>query len=287
MHTQYAVKVEGLSKQYGDFSLQDVSFCVPQGTIVGLIGENGTGKSTTIRMLLGLASKDGGTISILGKQDSEIDWNTRQQIGVVFDGCNYPPSLTPVKLQRLMKGIYPNWDEAYFISLLQRLSLPLQKKIKQFSKGMKAKLSLAAALAHHPCLLVLDEPTSGLDPIIRDDILDLFLEFVQDEHNSILVSSHITSDLEKAADYIVFLHQGRLLFEKPKDELTDEYGILKCGKTLFDSLSPQDILRYRRLDYEWQVLVSNRNSMQKKYPDAVIDPATIDEIMLFYAKGNR
>ena len=280
-----ALTVSGLTKKYKEFTLSDISFEVPQGTIVGLIGENGAGKSTTLNAILGLIHKDGGEISIVGNSIEELQPGVKENIGVVFDGTNFSEELTPKRLNKVLNGIYASWDEEYFFSLLKKLSLPTQKKIKSFSKGMKAKLSIAVAFAHHPKLLLLDEATSGLDPIVRDDILDMFLDFVQDEENSILVSSHITSDLEKVADYIVFIHEGRLVFSKPKDELLESYGIVKCGAAQFDALDKQDIITYRKQDYEWQVLVANRHSAAKKYPKAMVIPATIDEIMLLYVKG--
>ena len=280
-----ALTVSGLTKQYGAFTLSDISFEVPQGTIAGLIGENGAGKSTTLHAILGLIRKDRGEISVLGSPIEELQPEVRENIGVVFDGTNFSEELTPRRLNKVLKGIYRSWDEDYFFDLLNKLSLPAAKKIKSFPKGMKAKLSLAAAFAHHPKLLILDEATSGLDPIVRDGILDMFLDFVQDEENSILVSSHITSDLEKVADYIVFIHEGRLIFSKPKDELLESYGIVKCGAAQFDRIEKQDIVAYRKQDYEWQVLVADRNSAQKKYPKAMVIPASIDEIMLLYVKG--
>ncbi len=282
-----ALTVSGLTKKYKEFTLSDISFEVPQGTIVGLIGENGAGKSTTLNAILGLIHKDGGEISIVGNSIEELQPGVKENIGVVFDGTNFSEELTPKRLNKVLNGIYASWDEEYFFSLLKKLSLPTQKKIKSFSKGMKAKLSIAVAFAHHPKLLLLDEATSGLDPIVRDDILDMFLDFVQDEENSILVSSHITSDLEKVADYIVFIHEGRLVFSKPKDELLESYGIVKCGAAQFDALDKQDIITYRKQDYEWQVLVANRHSAAKKYPKAMVIPATIDEIMLLYVRGGN
>ena len=228
-----ALTVSGLTKRYEGFTLADISFEVPQGTITGLIGENGAGKSTTLHSILGLVHRDGGEISILGAPAEGLQPEARENIGVVFDGTNFSEELTPKRLNKVLKGVYSSWDEGYLLALLNKLSLPVSKKIKSFSKGMKAKLSIAAAFAHHPKLLILDEATSGLDPVMRDDMLDMFLEFVQDEENSILLSSHITSDLEKVADHIIFLHEGRLIFSKPKDELLENYGIVKCGAAQF------------------------------------------------------
>ena len=280
-----AFVVSGLTKTYQDFVLDHVSFAVPSGSIVGLIGENGAGKSTTINAALGLIQKEDGVVSILDSE--ELDGDVKEQIGIVFDGSNYPEILSPRKLNRVMKNIYRTWDEQTYLRLLKQFSLPADKQIRQFSKGMKMKLAISVAFSHHSRLLVLDEATSGLDPVVRDDILDMLLDFVQDEEHSILVSSHITSDLEKIADYIVFIHEGKVVFEKPKDELTEQYGIIKCGAAQFDALDKSDIISYRKMDYEWQILVSDRERMQKKYPKALVVPATIDEIMLLYVKGEK
>ena len=280
-----ALAVNDLTKKYRDFVLDHVSFSVPSGTIVGLIGENGAGKSTTINAILGLIKKDSGNIEIFGKSDTQAAESIRNQIGVVFDGNSYPDVLSARKLNRILSKIYQTWDEHKFFSLLEKMSLPADKKIKQFSKGMKMKLSIAAALSHDSRLLILDEATSGLDPVVRDDILDLFLDFVQDENHSILVSSHITSDLEKAADYIVFIHKGKVVFCKSKDAWRYQYGIIRCGSAQFDAIDKDEVIACRKQDYEWDVLVADREKAQKKYPKAVIDPASIDEIMLLYVKG--
>ena len=280
-----ALIISGLTKTYKDFMLNGVSFSVPCGSIVGLIGENGAGKSTTINAVLGLIQKEAGSICVLGKEqpDNEI----KEQIGVVFDGNNYPEIFSTRKLNRVMKDIYHSWEEHTFLNLLKKFSLPTDKPIKQFSKGMKMKLAIAVALSHNSKLLILDEATSGLDPVIRDDILDILLDFAQDETHSILISSHITTDLEKIADYIVFIHEGQVVFSKPKDELIEQYGIIKCGAAQFEALDKSDIIVYRKMDYEWQVLVADRAAMKKKYPKTLIDSASIDEIMLLYVKGER
>lgn len=280
---KFALELKEVSKQYEDFTLDKISFAVPQGSIVGLIGENGAGKSTTINVILGLIKKDNGTVTMLG--ESDIDSVCKDNLGVVFDGNNYPDMLTPKQLGNVFENIYGTWDKKKYMEMLDKFNLPLNKKIKDFSKGMKMKYSISVAFSHHSKLLILDEATSGLDPIMRDEILDMFLDFIQDEENSILVSSHITSDLEKVADYIVFIHDGKIVFQKPKDELLENYGIIKCGARLFDEIDKKEITAYRKQDYEWQVLVENRQSAQKKYPNAMIVPASIDEIMLMYVKG--
>ena len=278
-----ALTISGLKKTYPDFVLDGVSFSVPRGSIVGLIGENGAGKSTTISAALGLIQTESGSVSVLGKE--KLDHETRKQIGVVFDGNNFPENLSPCKISHVMRDIYRSWNDGTFLKLLEKFSVPANKPVKQFSKGMKMKLAIAVALSHDSRLLILDEATSSLDLVVRDDILDLLLEFVQDETHSILVSSHITSDLEKIADYIVFLHKGRVVFSKPKDELIEQYGILKCGAAQFDALDKADLIVCRKMDYEWQALVADRDKIQKKYPKALVIPASIDEIMLLYVKG--
>lgn len=282
-----ALEIHELTKKYEDFTLDHISFQVPSGSIVGLIGENGAGKTSTINAVLGLIKKDSGEIEILGENADNLSSPVKEEIGVVFDGSNFSEELTPVKLNKVLREVYSSWDQALFSKLLDQMEVPLSKKIKTFSKGMKMKLSIAVALAHHPKLLILDEATSGLDPVMRDDILDIFLDFVQDEEHSILVSSHITSDLEKVADYIVFIHKGKIIFSKSKDELLENYGIIKCGREQFEALDEEDQITYRRLDYEWQVLTADRNRAQKKYPKALVIPATINEIMLLYVKGEH
>lgn len=282
-----ALKIQGLTKKFEGFALDKVSFRVPSGSIVGLIGENGAGKTTTINAALGLIKKDSGEIELFGENVEHLTPSIKEEIGAVFDASNFSEELTPEKLDKVLKDIYTSWDQDLFRQLLDRLEIPFSRKIKTFSKGMKMKLSLAAALSHHPKLLILDEATSGLDPVMRDDILDMFLEFVQEEDHAILVSSHITSDLEKVADYIVFIHKGKIIFSKPKDELLEDYGIIKCGDEQFKALDREDWIACRRQDYEWQVLTSDRKKAEKKYPKALVMPATIDEIMLLYVKGEQ
>lgn len=279
------IEIQGLCKHYKDFTLDHIDLTVPEGQIVGLIGENGAGKTTTLKALLGVIRPDGGTIRLLGGDPG--DPAIRSQVGVVFEDSYFYGGLCARQIDRIMAGIHATWDSALFHGYCRRFDLEEGKPVKDFSRGMRMKMSLATALAHRPKLLVMDEATSGLDPVVRDDILDLFLEFVQEEDHAILVSSHITSDLEKVADYIVFLHQGRVVFCKPKDELRYRYGVLRCGQAQFADLDPADMVACRRQDYEWEVLVADRDAARRKYPKAVVDPATMDEIMLLYVKGER
>ena len=279
-----AIEVRNLQKSYAGFGLQNVSFCVPQGSIVGLIGENGAGKTTTIKAILNLIDIGGGEISVLGSPN-KISKRTREDIGVVFDDICFHENLSVSQLGKVMQGMYKRWDMALFKQYCQRFSLDSKKRVGDLSKGMKMKLSITVALSHQPRLLILDEATSGLDPVMSDEILDVFLDFIQDEQNSILLSSHITSDLEKVADYIVFIHQGKVIFSLPKDTLLYQYGILRCRTDEFKQIDKDDILAYQKTDFEWEVLVADKEKAAQKYKKCVIDHATIDEIMLLYIKG--
>ena len=280
------LQVENLTKQYPDFTLDHVSFSVPKGTIMGLIGENGAGKSTTINAILDLINKDDGTVAFWGQELSSSK-QIKENIGVVFDGINFYETLTPAKVGKISSAAYKQWDEHLYKEYLKRFQLPVDKEIKTLSKGMKMKLCIAVALSHKPKLLILDEATSGLDPVMRDDILDIFLEFVQDANHSIMMSSHISTDLEKVADYITFIHQGKVIFSKRKDELRYHYGIIRCGAAVFDQIDKEDVLAYRKEDYQWNVLVAEKEKAKRKYKNAVVDDATIDDILLLYVKGDQ
>ena len=279
------LEIRELSKDYGDFVLDKVSFSLPRGVIMGLIGENGAGKSTTINCILNKTQKTGGKILIFGKDHISDEIEIKDKLGVVFDENHFPDIFTAEEIGKFMSGIYSGWDWPLYRQHLEKFELPKDKKIKDFSKGMKVKLAFAVALSHKAELLILDEATSGLDPIIRDDVLDMLIDFVQDENHSVLVSSHITSDLEKVADYITFIHAGRVLFTRAKDELRYQWGVLRCGAALFGQLKPQEMLAWRREDYQWDVLVPDKEQARRAHPGAVVDDATIDEIMLLYVKG--
>lgn len=262
--TENILEVRNLVKDYGDFSLKQLNFDVPRGSIVGLIGENGAGKSTTINCILNEVQKNSGEILLFGKDYLQNEVENKNKIGVVFDENHFPDIFTPIEIASYMSGIYVNWDTGIYREYLKKFDLPESKAIKGFSKGMKVKLAFAVALSHKAELLILDEATSGLDPVIRDDILDILLDFVQDENHAVLVSSHIISDLEKIADYITFIHKGKLVFSFPKDELVDNYGIVSCGAAVFDSLDKTDLIAYRKEDYQYKVLVKNRKKAEKK-----------------------
>ena len=242
------LEVKGLTKDYGDFVLDKLTFTVPKGVIMGLIGENGAGKSTTINCILNEISKTDGNIEIFGKDYLSEEIEIKDKIGVVFDENHFPDIFTPNEIGTYMSGIYSKWERNTYVNYLSKFELPADKRVKDFSKGMKVKLAFAVALSHKAELLILDEATSGLDPIIRDDILDILIDFVQDENHSVLVSSHIISDLEKVADYITFIHKGKLVFTHSKDELVDNYGVMSCGAMVFDNLDKSEIIAYRKED---------------------------------------
>lgn len=281
------LQVSNLTKHYPDFTLDHISFSIPKGMIMGLIGENGAGKSTTISAILDLIKKDDGTVTFWGKELSENTKQLKEDIGVVFDGINFYETLTPAQIGKISQAAYTRWDAPLYQNYLKQFELPVSQEVKAFSKGMKMKLCIAAALSHHPKLLILDEATGGLDPVMRDDILDVFLDFVQDEDHSILMSSHITADLEKIADYITFLHQGKVVFCKTKDELRYHYGVIRCGSSVFDTIDQSEILAYRKCDYQWDVLVADKEKAKRNYKNAIVDDASIDDILLLYVKGEQ
>lgn len=280
-----SLKVENLSKKYPDFLLNFISFHIPKGNIVGIIGENGAGKTTTLNCILGIEKRDMGDVYFFKEGKNELEKNIRDKIGVVFDEICFPEYLSLKELNNILKKIYINWDENKYIELLNKFNLKISSKIKNLSKGMKMKLSLCVALSHNAKLLILDEATSGLDPVVRDDILDLLLEFVQDEENSVVMSSHITSDLEKVADYIIFIHEGKTVFEEKKDNLIYEYGMIKCKADDFNKIEKVDILRYIKTDCMYEVLVKNKKEIEKKYQNILIDNVKLEDIMLMFVKG--
>lgn len=276
--------VTNLSKSYEDFILNDISFNIPKGSIMGLIGENGAGKTTIIKLILNTIKKNGGNIKILGFDNIENELEIKEKIGVVLDESYFPDNLMPKDISIIMNNIYKNWNKSSFLQYLKQFKIPEDKIVKKFSKGMKMKLSIAVALSHNPQLLILDEPTGGLDPVIRSEILDVFLEFIQDEEKSILFSTHITSDLDKIADYITFIHNGEIIFSESKDDLLDSYGIIKCGINDFSKIEKSDIINHRKNQFGYEALTNNRFEANNKYKDLIIDPVNLEEIMLFYIR---
>ncbi|MCM1144906.1 MAG: ABC transporter ATP-binding protein [Blautia sp.] len=281
------LELQQISKTFpkSNFTLDKVSFSLPYGAIMGFVGENGAGKTTTIGCILNTIIKDGGTVKLFGQEMLDENTDVREKIGVVYDGDNFPAYWTAQTVSKVMAGLYAGWDAPLFQKYLEDFQLPASQKIKHYSRGMTMKLAIAAALSHHPQLLILDEATSGLDPVMRDEMLDVFLEFVQEEDHSILLSSHITNDLEKVADYITFIHQGKLMMTVSKNDLAYRYGIMRCREEQFLALEPGDVLAWRKRDYQIDVLVSDGKKAEQKYKGAVVDHASIDEMLLLLAKG--
>ena len=281
------LEVRNLCKSYDRFSLKNINIELPKGSIMGLVGENGAGKSTTIKSILNLVNTSDGIIKIFGLDVKEHENEIKEDIGVVLDDSFLSDYLNPTDINKIMKNIYKNWDEKLYFKYIEDFKLPFNKPSKDFSSGMKMKLKIATALSHHPKLLILDEPTSGLDPVARADILDIFQDFIQDEEHGIFVSSHITSDLEHIADYITFISDGKIVFTKTRDELLENYGIVKCSEEEFKKLDKNDFVKYKKSKYEYDILVENKYEFRKKYNIEIIDKATIDDIMLIYIKGEK
>ncbi len=282
-----AIEVKGLTKKYQLFTLEDISFTVPGGTIVGLIGENGAGKSTTLKCILNLIRRDGGEITLLEKDNVKDERLVKEDVGVVLDETGFHDTLTADMVGNVLSRIYQKWDKNLFQELLKRYDLPRNLFLKEFSKGMRMKLAIAAALAHHPRLLILDEPTSGLDPVVRDEILDEFFAFIKDEDHAILMSSHITTDLEKVADSIIYLHKGKVLLQGEKDLLLERYGKLLCSKEQLRGVDKALLGGVRENQFGCEALVKDRSELKRRYPDLTVDPVSLDDIMVLTVKGEQ
>ena len=287
MDFENAIEIKNLTKRYDGFTLDNVSFNVPKGSIMGFIGQNGAGKTTTINSLLNILKWDSGEIRLLGKEMPEHEYEVKEQIAAIFDMLPFNDDLSARQLTKIMGGIWKEWDAECFENYLDRFQLPYKKKFGQFSKGMKMKLQIAAGLSHNAKLLIMDEATTGLDPVVRNEILDIFLEYLQDEDNSILMSSHITSDLEKVADMVTFIDKGKILITGIKDEILDSHGVVKCSKKDFKDFEREDYISARVTDFGAEVMVSDRDKASKKFSGAVIDKTTLEEIMLFYVNQSK
>ena len=280
-----ALELHGVCKQYGSFALRNVGFTLPRGTVIGLIGENGAGKTTTIKAVLDLIRPDSGEITVLGKHGS--DPSVREKIGVVLEDGGFPSTMNLTQVSTLLGRAYKNWNAEQFASYIEKFGMDMKmdmgKAIKDYSKGMKTKLNIAAALSHNAELLLLDEPTSGLDPVVRDEVLDLLYDFMQDETHAILLSSHITSDLDKIADAITFIHKGEVLLSEPRDQLLDTYGVLRCTVDLLDALDPSAVRAKRVGKFGCEALV-RRDGVPENWS---VEPVNIEQIMLFLTRGER
>ncbi len=285
--TVNAIEISGLTKKYDGFTLDNVSFNVPKGTVMGFIGQNGAGKTTTIKLMLNLIKKDSGTIKMLGLDNVEKEKEVKSKISAVFDELPFHETINANQLSVILSGVFSGWEKNTYFEYLDRFALPRKKRFSEFSKGMKMKLQIAAALSHGAKLLIMDEATTGLDPVVRNEILDIFLEYLQDETNSILLSSHITTDLEKIADSVTFIDKGRILLSGGKDETVEAHGLIKCKKNEYKDIDPADIISARLTDFGADVMISDRKKAAKKYSGLVIDDTTLEEIMLFYVRRDK
>ena len=280
-----AIELSHINKSFGDFAIRDLNLTVPSGTICGLVGENGAGKSTTIRLLMGVLRPDSGTASVLGVDVSSPEFrDVKEDVGVVLDEAYFPESLNAVQVGKIMAATYRQWDQKLYDGYLKRFDLPEKKQFKDFSRGMRMKLAIAVALSHQPKLLVLDEATAGLDPIVRDEVLDIFNEFTREEDHSILISSHILSDLEKLCDYIAFIHKGDLLFCEEKDQLLEQYGIFEDSRENLDCLQPEAIVAREESRYGGVRALVKRDLAPTGFR---LEKPTVEDVVLFLVKGAK
>ena len=272
-----ALEIHGLRKSYGDFSLDGIDLALPSGCIMGLVGENGAGKTTTIKLVLDMLRKDGGSVRILGKDSAECD---REDIGVVLDEVGLPACLNARQVDRIMQKAYKRWNSDEFYYYLERLAVPKDKPFSKLSRGMKMKLGIACALSHDAKLLILDEATSGLDPVVRDEVVDMLLDFTRREDHSVLISSHIVSDLEKLCDYIAFVHKGKLMLCQEKDLLCEQYGIIRCDAEAFKDSAPAAVIGKRVSAFGVEAIV-----LRDEIPDGLtVSPVSIEELFVFMVK---
>lgn len=282
-----AIEINGLTKRFDGFTLDSLSFNTAKGSIMGFIGQNGAGKTTTIKAILNIIKADEGSIKIFGMDNVKDEIPIKERIAAVFDEMPFHEEFTANNLDVIFSDIYKNWDKNVFADFLDRFSLPRKKRIEKFSKGMKMKLQIACALSHKAELLIMDEATTGLDPVVRNEILDIFLEYIQNEDHSIFMSSHITTDLEKIADSVTFIDKGKLLLTGYKDDILETHGVIKCGKSDYSEIDREDIISARLTDFGAEVMVNDKQRCRTKYSGLVMDNTTLEEIMLFYVNSPK
>lgn len=279
------LEVKDLKKEFKGFALKNISFTLERGYIMGFIGPNGAGKSTTIKLIMNLLKKDGGEIKVFGLDNIKHEKEIKNRIGFVFDENYFYEELTVAEMKRVIAPLYKNWDDGAFNRYLKEFSLPPDKKIKELSKGMKMKFSLAVALSHNAELLIMDEPTSGLDPIIRSELLDILTSVIQDENKGIFFSTHITSDLDKIADYITFINDGRIIFSCPKDDIFEKYALVKGPKEILNAGVRQHFIGIKENRFGFEGLVKDKHQLNKMFKDGiVIDKPSLDDIMLYFTR---
>lgn len=284
---KWAIEVKDLEKRYSDFSLKIDKLNIPSGVILGLIGENGAGKTTLIKSILNIIKSDKGKIKIFNKDLYEYELDIKEDIGVVLDNSFFPEILNCKDIDIIMKDIYKNWDSGLFYKYLEKFGIKDNQILKTMSKGMRKKVEIVTSLSHHPKLLILDEATSGLDPVVRNEVLELFLDFIKDDDHTILLSTHITSDLENIADYIVFIDNGKIILDKERNEIIDNYGIIKCSLDEFDKIDKVDIVSFKKNKYNYEVLINNKEKCKSKYKDFIIDKITLEDLMVLIIKGGK
>lgn len=281
------IELKNVTKDYGDFKLDNISFAVPEGSVCGFIGQNGAGKTTTIQLILDAVNKDAGEISLFGQSIDDDSAALREKIGVVFDEMGFHDFLTAKQINIIMKNVYKNWNEETFFSYLKQFSLPLKKPCGSFSRGMRMKLQIAAALSHQAKLLIMDEPTSGLDPIVRNEMLQIFRQYVIKEDHTILLSSHITADLEKLADEVVFIDGGKIVLKGNKDEMLEKHAIIKCRKDEVQMISQSMVVSAEISTMGAEVLIKDKNAAKRLYPQMLMEPAGLEEIMIYYVNRSK
>lgn len=282
-----AIEINALEKKYDNFKLGELNLEIPRGLIIGLIGENGAGKTTLIKSLLNIIKPSKGKIKIFNNDSEEMELDIKEDVGVVLDNMFFQEILTPKDINTIMKDIYKNWDTTLFNDYLSEFGINFNQPLKTMSKGMRKKVEIATSLAHKPKLLILDEPTSGLDPVVRNEVLEIFQKFVSDEEHTILFSTHITSDLEHIADKIIFIDKGQIVLNELRDEIIDNYGILKCSLDSFDKIDKKDIICYKKNKYDYEILIYDKNKMNKKYKDFIVDRITLEDLMILIIKGEK
>lgn len=282
-----AISMKSVTKKYDKFTLDHINLEIPKGSIVGLVGENGAGKTTLLKCILGLVNTDEGEISIEGKNVRELSPDWKNEIGVVMTGLNFMGTMNAREVGRCMKNFYSGWDEKIYEDYLKKFRIDPQKKIKEYSRGTSMKLDIAISLSHNASLLLFDEATSGLDPVVRDEILDILLEFIQDENHTAFISSHITSDLDKVADYIAFIHEGGLVFFKEKDELLYDYGVVHCSPRDFATIPGSYVVGVRKNSFAYDVMIKDRRAFERQYRQFPVDNTNIEEIILFQIRGEH
>lgn len=277
------IEISGLNKNYKGFTMKDVSLTLPRGNVYGLVGENGAGKTTLLKSILGIVKPDSGDIKVFGKNPAEFANEDKEKIGVVFDIPPFPPSLSATQLDKVFRGVFKTWDSNIYFQYIDRFGLPKDKKLKSYSRGMGMRLAIAVALAHSPELLVLDEPTGGLDPVVRNELLEIFREFMIDENHSIIISTHITCDLDQLADYLCFMDNGRVILSDDRDSIFDGFRIVKCTAEQLSDIDREDIVAVRESRFSIDVMVRN----PEKYSHLPSDRPAIDEILVYLKLAER